>query len=78
MMASGLVIRDAREDDRGAVRALTLAAYAEYASVMAPDVRRAFAAIHREKTGGDDRAAEAWLGDLAARGRYLVDVWAAS
>jgi cytochrome P450/NADPH-cytochrome P450 reductase len=44
---------------------------------MAPDVRRAFAAIHREQTGGDERAAEAWLDRLTAEGRYLVDVWAA-
>ena len=47
------------------------------ASRMAPDVRRAFAAIHREQTGGDERAAEAWLDRLTAEGRYLVDVWAA-
>jgi cytochrome P450/NADPH-cytochrome P450 reductase len=47
------------------------------ASRMAPDVRRAFAAIHREQTRGDERAAEAWLDRLTAEGRYLVDVWAA-
>jgi cytochrome P450/NADPH-cytochrome P450 reductase len=46
------------------------------ASRMAPDVRRAFAAIHREHTGGDERTAEAWLDRLTAEGRYLVDVWA--
>lgn len=33
---NGLTLRDARPDERDAVRALTLAAYAEYASVMAP------------------------------------------
>ena len=43
---------------------------------MAPDVRRAFAAIHRAKTGGTAAQAEAWLDDLVARNRYLVDVWA--
>jgi GNAT superfamily N-acetyltransferase len=32
----GVVIRDARDGDRAAVRELTLAAYAEYAAVMAP------------------------------------------
>jgi cytochrome P450/NADPH-cytochrome P450 reductase len=48
------------------------------ASRMAPDVRRAFAAIYRDKTGGDEPAAGRWLDDLAARNRYLVDVWAAS
>ena len=47
------------------------------ASRMAPDVRRAFAAIHHEETGGDDRAAEAWLDALTRENRYLVDVWAA-
>jgi cytochrome P450/NADPH-cytochrome P450 reductase len=43
---------------------------------MAPDVRRAFAAVHREETGADERTAPAWLDRLAAEGRYLVDVWA--
>ena len=47
------------------------------ASRMAPDVRCAFAAIHRQETGGDERAAEAWLDGLTAANRYLVDVWAA-
>jgi cytochrome P450 / NADPH-cytochrome P450 reductase len=46
------------------------------ASRMAPDVRRAFAAIHRQETGSDERAAEAWLDALTAENRYLVDVWA--
>jgi cytochrome P450/NADPH-cytochrome P450 reductase len=48
------------------------------ASRMAPDVRRAFAQIHRDQTGGDAAAAERWLDELTAQGRYLVDVWAAS
>jgi len=34
--ADGIVLRDAREDDLAAVRALTLRAYAEYAEVMTP------------------------------------------
>jgi cytochrome P450 / NADPH-cytochrome P450 reductase len=46
------------------------------ATRMAPDVRRAFAAIHRAKTSGAEAQAEAWLDDLAVRNRYLVDVWA--
>jgi cytochrome P450 / NADPH-cytochrome P450 reductase len=46
------------------------------ATRMAPDVRRAFAAIHRAKTGGTEAQAEAWLDDLAGRNSYLVDVWA--
>ncbi|HJQ67650.1 MAG TPA: cytochrome P450 [Blastocatellia bacterium] len=48
------------------------------ASRMAPDVRRTFAAVYREKTGASDARAEEWLNDLAARGSYLVDVWATS
>ena len=48
------------------------------ASRMAPDVRRAFAAIYTDKTGAGAPAADRWMDDLAAQGRYLVDVWAAS
>ena len=48
------------------------------ATRMAPDVRRAFVAIHRAKTDGTDAQAEKWLDDLTARNRYLVDVWASS
>ena len=48
------------------------------ASRMAPDVRRAFAAIYRDRTGAVEAAAEAWVDDLVTRGRYLVDVWASS
>lgn len=36
MESTELTIRDARDDDRAAVRELTLAAYAEYAGVMEP------------------------------------------
>ena len=46
------------------------------ASKMAPDVRRAFATIYMSKTGADEPAAEAWLNDLVAAGRYVADVWA--
>ena len=46
------------------------------ATRMAPDVRRGFVTIHRAKTGGTEAQAEAWLDDLTARNRYLVDVWA--
>ena len=46
------------------------------ASRMAPDVRRAFAAVYRQQTGGGDTAAEAWLASLTADGRYVADVWA--
>jgi cytochrome P450/NADPH-cytochrome P450 reductase len=48
------------------------------ATRMAPDVRRTFAAIYREKTGADEQAAEQWLNELTNQKRYLVDVWAAS
>ncbi|MFN0111371.1 MAG: bifunctional cytochrome P450/NADPH--P450 reductase [Blastocatellia bacterium] len=48
------------------------------ASRMAPDVRRTFAAIYQEKTGAKAAAAEAWLNELTAQNRYLVDVWAAN
>lgn len=37
MDTDGLVIRDARPDERDAVRALTLQAYEQYASIMEPD-----------------------------------------
>jgi GNAT superfamily N-acetyltransferase len=37
-----LRVRDARGEDRDAVRALTLAAYGEYATVMAPPAWRGF------------------------------------
>ncbi len=48
------------------------------AGKMAPDVRRAFNTLYREKTGGDEAAAQTWLDDLTVNNRYLVDVWAAS
>jgi cytochrome P450/NADPH-cytochrome P450 reductase len=47
------------------------------ASKMAPDVRRAFAAIYRGQTGASDAMAETWLTGLTASGRYIADVWAA-
>jgi cytochrome P450/NADPH-cytochrome P450 reductase len=48
------------------------------ASRMAPDVRRTFAAIYREKMGASATQAEQWLNKLTAQNRYLVDVWAAN
>ncbi len=48
------------------------------ASRMAPDVRRTFAAIYSEKTGANAATADAWLNELTAQNRYLVDVWAAN
>ncbi|MFI5972833.1 cytochrome P450 [Streptomyces sp. NPDC051452] len=43
---------------------------------MAPAVREALAAIHREKTGGDDETAQQWLARLEADERYQQDVFA--
>ncbi len=48
------------------------------ASRMAPEVRRAFAAVYRDKLGADEQRADAWLDEMTAQNRYLVDVWAAS
>jgi cytochrome P450/NADPH-cytochrome P450 reductase len=45
-------------------------------SRMEPQVRATFASLYREKTGADDVAAAAWLGDLTERRRYVLDVWA--
>jgi cytochrome P450/NADPH-cytochrome P450 reductase len=46
------------------------------ASRMAPDVRQAFAAIFRERTGASDADAQAWLTGLVSSHRYLEDIWA--
>lgn len=43
MSPSGVTVRDARDADREAIRALTLGAYAEYAAVMAPEAWGALA-----------------------------------
>lgn len=46
-MSGGLVIRDARPDERGAMEELTLAAYAEYATLMMPEAWAALSqAVH--------------------------------
>ena len=45
---------------------------------MEPDVKRALIAMHREKTGADEAAGEAWIAGLAAGNRYVLDVWASS
>ncbi|MER5719420.1 cytochrome P450 [Streptomyces sp. NPDC002132] len=45
---------------------------------MAPGVREAFRTLYRDRTpGADDPAAEAWLDELIANGRYVEDVYAA-
>ena len=45
-------------------------------SRMEPDVRRTFLDLYRLRTGVDANAAETWFNDLAAHGRYVLDVWA--
>jgi cytochrome P450/NADPH-cytochrome P450 reductase len=45
------------------------------ASKMAPDVRKAFAAIYQAKMGTSEQEANQWLDALTAQNRYLVDVW---
>ncbi|MFJ3876351.1 cytochrome P450 [Streptomyces sp. NPDC090077] len=43
---------------------------------MAPAVREAFTAVHREHTGSSGEEAAAWLAGLLESGRYVEDVWA--
>lgn len=45
------------------------------ASRMAPDVERAFVGLYQDKTGASEQDAEAWMEELKASRRYLVDVW---
>jgi cytochrome P450/NADPH-cytochrome P450 reductase len=47
------------------------------AKLMAPDVRRTFATIYAEKSAASLDAANAWMDQMTAQGRYLVDVWSA-
>ena len=47
------------------------------ASHMAPDVRRAFAAIYSAQMSKSAEEATTWLDELDEAGRYLVDVWPA-
>ncbi|WP_275461799.1 cytochrome P450 [Streptomyces noursei] len=44
---------------------------------MAPGVRDAFRAVHRERTGASEQESQAWLRELTAAGRYVEDVYAA-
>ncbi len=45
------------------------------ASRMAPDVRKAFAALCQDKRGVDAEAADAWVSELVNQHRYVADVW---
>ena len=42
---------------------------------MEPDVRRTLTLIHSEETGSEIQQSEAWLNDLVAQERYVLDVW---
>jgi len=48
------------------------------AARMAPDVTRAFIEIYPGKTGAGEPEARSWLDEMAAAGRYVVDVWPSS
>ncbi|MFN8636929.1 MAG: hypothetical protein U0893_24030 [Chloroflexota bacterium] len=48
------------------------------AARMAPDVRRAFADLFRERTGLSEADAQAWMTGLTASHRYLEDIWGGS
>jgi cytochrome P450 / NADPH-cytochrome P450 reductase len=45
------------------------------AATMAPAVQQAFLQIAREKRGLDEVGASAWLAQLKADSRYVVDIW---
>jgi cytochrome P450 / NADPH-cytochrome P450 reductase len=42
---------------------------------MAPDVEKAFVGLYQDRTGASEQDAEAWMTELKASHRYLVDVW---
>jgi len=66
--AGGVGVRDARPEERGAVRALTLRAYAEYAAVMAPAAWAGLDAAVRAALDGDGGEARI----VAERGGELL------
>jgi cytochrome P450 / NADPH-cytochrome P450 reductase len=43
---------------------------------MEPDVKAALVAIHRERTGADEKAGARWIEEMGAANRYVLDVWA--
>ena len=43
---------------------------------MEPDVKAALVAIHRERTGADEKAGARWIEEMGAQNRYVLDVWA--
>lgn len=64
-----VVVRDARDDERAAVEALTWRAYGEYASVMAPAAWAGLEQAVRAALASDDAGAQRIV---AARGAALV------
>ena len=48
------------------------------ASRMAPDVRRAFVDLYKERAGASEADGQAWLAGLIATQRYLEDIWASA
>jgi cytochrome P450/NADPH-cytochrome P450 reductase len=72
-------VQDKIKEDREKVWHLLQAGAIIYicgdASKMAPDVRKAFAAIYQDKMGTSEQEANQWLDALTAQNRYLVDVW---
>jgi len=47
-------------------------------SKMEPDVKRVLTGIYRERSGGDEAAALAWIDKMGTTNRYVLDVWAGS
>ncbi len=74
-----IYVQDKIKEDREKVWQLLQAGAIVYicgdASKMAPDVRKAFAAIYQDKMGTSEQEANQWLDELTAENRYLVDVW---
>ena len=47
-------------------------------SKMEPDVKRTLVGVRMARTGADETAAKAWIEELGAANRYVLDVWAGS
>ena len=47
-------------------------------SKMEPDVRQELTTLHAERSGDGKEAAQRWLDELSAAGRYVLDVWSGS
>jgi hypothetical protein len=60
-------VRDARDDERAAIRALTLRAYAEIADVMAPSAWAGLEQVLHERLGAITSAISAYARSVSAR-----------